>query len=86
MYEIKISIRHLENLHRPWLIYRLGGAYQQHAHCRTKAEALHIRKLIDCKRYPEEEEHRVAVRRLLTEEEIRQLNRKPRYHRPGRRW
>ena len=80
MYQIKI--KHLENLHRPWLIYRLGGKYEQHAHCRTKQDALHIRKLIDCKRYPEEEEHRVAVKRLLTSEELQMLKRKPRFYRP----
>ena len=84
MYQIKI--KHLENLHRPWLIYREGGRYDQHAHCETKEDAQRIKKLIACRRYPQKPRHRIAVERLLTEEEIRQLNRKPRYHRPGRRW
>lgn len=86
MYEIKIGIRCIEHLERPWLIYRKDGEYCQHAHCFTKKEALRIRKLIDCKRYPEDADQRYAMERLLTEDEFKRLRRKPAYYRPMMRY
>ena len=37
---------------RPWLIVREDGEYEQHAHLRTKKEALKVRNLIDRWVYP----------------------------------
>lgn len=32
---------------KPWLVVRENGEYKQHAHLRTKQEALKVRNLID---------------------------------------
>lgn len=66
-------------MNRPWLLKREHGEYSQHAHFFTKKEALYCRKLIDACKYPREEKYRVAMQRLLTEEEFKKLNKKERY-------
>ena len=52
---MKLSIIYLPNLHRPWLLKREHGEYEQHAHFFTKKEALCCRKLIDANKFPREE-------------------------------
>jgi len=64
---------------RPWLIVREGGEYSQHAHLRTKKEALKVRNLIDRWVYPYNKNYKIAVQRLLTEEEFKSLDKKDRY-------
>lgn len=64
---------------RPWLIAREGGEYEQHAHLRTKKEALKVRNLIDRWVYPYNKNYKIAVQRLLTEEEFKSLDKKDRY-------
>lgn len=64
---------------RPWLIVREGGEYEQHAHLRTKKEALKVRNLIDRWVYPYNKNYKIAVQRLLTEEEFKSLDKKDRY-------
>lgn len=64
---------------RPWLIVREGGEYSQHAHLRTKKEALKVRNLIDRWVYPYNKNYKTAVQRLLTEEEFKSLDKKDRY-------
>ena len=77
---MKLSIIYLPNLHRPWLLKREHGAYEQHAHFFTKKEALCCRKLIDACKYPREEKYRIAMQRLLTDKEYKGLNKKPRFY------
>lgn len=77
---MKLSIVYLSNLDRPWLLRREHGEYEQHAHFYTKKEALCCRKLIDAKKFPREEKYRIAMQRLLTEEEYKRLNKKPRFY------
>ncbi len=64
---------------RPWLIVREDGEYSQHAHLRTKKEALKVRNLIDRWVYPYNKNYKIAVQRLLTEEEFKSLDKKDRY-------
>ena len=64
---------------RPWLIVREDGEYSQHAHMRTKKEALKVRNLIDRWVYPYNKNYKTAVQRLLTEEEFKSLDKKDRY-------
>lgn len=64
---------------RPWLIVREDGEYSQHAHLRTKKEALKVRNLIDRWVYPYNKNYKTAVQRLLTEEEFKSLDKKDRY-------
>lgn len=64
---------------RPWLIVREDGEYSQHAHLRTKQEALKVRNLIDRWVYPYNKNYKIAVQRLLTEEEFKSLDKKDRY-------
>lgn len=64
---------------RPWLIIREDGEYEQHAHLRTKKEALKVRNLIDRWVYPYNKNYKIAVQRLLTEEEFKSLDKKDRY-------
>lgn len=64
---------------RPWLIVREDGEYSQHAHMRTKKEALKVRNLIDRWVYPYNKNYKTAIQRLLTEEEFKSLDKKDRY-------
>ena len=77
---MKLSIIYLPNLHRPWLLKREHGEYSQHAHFFTKKEALCCHKLIDAGKFPREEKYRIAMQRLLTDKEYKELNKKPRFH------
>lgn len=64
---------------RPWLVVRENGEYNQHAHLRTKKEALKVRNIIDRWVYPYNKNYKIAVKRLLTEEEFKSLDKKDRY-------
>lgn len=64
---------------RPWLVVRENGEYKQHAHLRTKQEALKVRNIIDRWVYPYNKNYKIAVKRLLTEEEFKSLDKKDRY-------
>ncbi len=64
---------------RPWLVVRENGEYNQHAHLRTKQEALKVRNIIDRWVYPYNKNYKIAVKRLLTEEEFKSLDKKDRY-------
>lgn len=81
---MKLTIKKLNIPERPWLIVRIGGEYRQHAHLRTKKDALKVRQLIDSCRYPYCKDYKIAMQRLLTEEEFKQLNKKQRYYNPQR--
>ncbi len=79
---MKLSIKYTEHLERPWLLKREGGAYEQHAHFYTKKEAELCRHLIDIKKYPTNKKYKIAMQRLLSEEEFKKLNKKQRYFNP----
>lgn len=67
---------------RPWLVKREDGHYSQHAHMRTRKDAEKVRTLIDREKYPYCREYKTAIQRLLSEEEFKQLRKKPRYFNP----
>ena len=77
---MKLSIVYLPNLNRPWLLKREHGEYSQHAHFYTKKEALCCRKLIDANKFPRDKKYRIAMQRLLTDEEYKGLNKKSRFY------
>lgn len=78
---MKLSIRYLKKCQpRPWLIKREGGTYRQHAHMLTRKDALTVRRLIDQGKYPYSSDYKIAMQRLLTEEEFKKLDKKQRYH------
>lgn len=77
---MKLSIIYYPKMDRPWLLKREHGSYEQHAHFFTKKEAKKCRTLIDANKYPREEKYKIAMQRLLTEEEFKKLNKKPRYY------
>ena len=56
-----------------------GGKYEQHAHMRTRDDALRVRALIDAWRYPYCKEYKIAMLRLLGEEDFKTLNKRDRY-------
>ncbi|ERT60648.1 hypothetical protein HMPREF1253_0044 [Peptoniphilus sp. BV3C26] len=58
---------------------RVGGKYEQHAHLKTKTDALKVRNLIDVGKYPYCKDYKIAMQRLLTEEEFKKLDKKLRY-------
>lgn len=76
---MQLSIIYYPKMNRPRLLKREHGEYSQHAHFYTKKEALCCRKLIDACKYPREEKYRIAMQRLLTDEEFKKLNKKERY-------
>ena len=85
MLGIKLSIRRLSGrMDRPWLIVRKHGDYGQHAHMHTRRDADAVRRLIDSGRYPHCKEYKTAMQRLLSEEEFKMLDKKPRYFNPQR--
>ena len=77
---MKLTIRYIETCkERPWLIKRENGTYRQHAHLHTKKDALKVRQLIDSNKYPYSRNYKIAMQRLLTEEEFKKLDKKQRY-------
>lgn len=77
---MKLTIKYLENCDdRHWIIIREGGEYKQHAHMHTKKDAERVRQLIDLNKYPYCDDYKVAMQRLLTEEEFKKLKKKQRY-------
>lgn len=77
---MKISIKYKPRCEeRPWLIAVEGGEYSQHAHMRTRDDALRVRALIDAWRYPYCREYKTAMLRLLGEEEFKTLKKRDRY-------
>lgn len=76
---MKLSIIELPNLSRPWLLKREHGKYEQHAHFHTEKAAKKCRALIDARKYPYSEEFLVAMRRILTDQEMNRLRRKQHY-------
>ena len=81
---MKLSIIYYSKMKRPWLVKREHGEYCQHAHFFTLKEAKKCRALIDANKYPREEKYKIAMQRLLTEEEFKKLNKKPRYYKQNR--
>lgn len=77
---MKLTIIHYPKMNRAWLLKREQGEHSQHAHFFTRKEAECCRRLIDAGKYPREEKYRIAMQRILTEEEFKRLNKKPRYH------
>ena len=76
---MKLTIKKCINLERPWLLKREGGHYAQHAHFFTRKEAKCCRRLIDQQRYPYEKKYKIAMQRILDEEEFKALQKKQRY-------
>ena len=64
---------------RPWLLVRVGGEYSQHAHLKSKSDCIKVRHLIDINKYPYNKDFKIAMKRLLTEEEFKKLDKKQRY-------
>lgn len=86
---MKLSLYHYPKMERAWLLKREHGKYEQHAHFYTKKEALNCRRLIDNNKYPRDKKYKLAMQRLLTEEEFKKLNKKQRYYNVNkgvRRW
>ena len=77
---MKLSIKYKPRCNdRPWLIKREGGEYKQHAHLKTKKDVEKVRRLIDIGKYPYNKDFKIAMQRLLTEEEFKKLDKKTRY-------
>ena len=69
---------------RPWLLVRVGGDYEQHAHLKSKSDCIKVRHLIDISKYPYNKDFKIAMQRLLTEEEFKSLDKKQRYYNSNR--
>ena len=82
---MKLSIRYKPRcIDRPWLIKRVNGKYGQHAHMKSKKDAVKLRNLIDIGKYPYCKDYRIAMQRILTEEEFKKLDKKLRYFNPSK--
>lgn len=83
MLGIKLSIRRLTSrMDRLSRIVRERGFYNQHAHTHMRRDA--VCRLIDSGRYPHCKEYKTVMRWLLSEEEFKMLDKKPRYFNPQR--
>ncbi|MDU5377328.1 hypothetical protein [Peptoniphilus lacydonensis] len=69
---------------RPWLIIREGGEYSQHAYLKSKSDCIKVRHLIDINKYPYNKDFKIAMKRLLTEEEFKNLEKHQRYYNSNR--
>lgn len=69
---------------RPWLLVRVDGDYSQHAHLKSKSDCIKVRHLIDINKYPYNKDFKIAMKRLLTEEEFKKLDKKQRYYNSNR--
>lgn len=77
---MKLTIKHKPKCSdRPWLLVRVWGEYEQHAHLKSKRDAIRVRNLIDAGKYPYCREYKIAMQRILTEEEFKKLDKKLRY-------
>lgn len=86
---MKLTIKYYPKLpKRKRILIREGGAYEQHAHFLCKKDAENVRRLIDGNKYPYNKKYKIAMKRILTEEEFKSLNRKPMYMNVnmGRKW
>ena len=63
---------------------REGGEYSQHAHLKSKSDCIKVRHLIDINKYPYNNEYKIAMKRLLNEEEFKKLDKKQRYFNSNR--
>ena len=82
---MKLSIKFKPRCNdRPWLLVREGGDYSQHAHLKSKNDCIKVRHLIDINKYPYNSEYKIAIKRLLTEEEFKSLDKKQRYYNSNR--
>ena len=78
---MKLTIKYYPKLpERKWLLKREGGAYEQHAHFLCKKDAENVRRLIDENKYPYNKKYKIAMQRILTEEEFKKLDKKQRYY------
>ena len=75
-----LEILKFDNFDRPWLLKRLDGTEEQHAHFFTLKEAERVKHLIEINKYPKCKDDRVAMKRLLTDDEYKNLNCKDRYY------
>lgn len=69
---------------RPWLLVRVDGEYEQHAHLKSKSDCIKVRHLIDINKYPYNKDFKIAMKRLLNEEEFKNLDKKQRYFNSNR--
>lgn len=77
---MRLTIKYYPKLtKRKRILIREGGAYEQHAHFLCKKDAENVRRLIDSNKYPYNKKYKLAMKRILTEEEFKSLNRKPMY-------
>lgn len=68
-----------------WVIIRVGGTYQQHAHVKSMAGCMQLIRLIEMGLEPKSDWLQQSARRLLTDEEYRGLKRvKDKYVNRGR--
>lgn len=78
---MKLTIRYYPKLpKRKRILIRVGGAYEQHAHFLCKKDAENVRRLIDTNKYPYNKKYKLAMQRILTEEEFKKLRKKQRYY------
>lgn len=82
---MKLSIKYKPRCdERPWLLVRVGGEYSQHAHLKSKNDCIKVRHLIDAGKYPYCREYKIAMQRILTEEEFKNLEKHQRYYNSNR--
>lgn len=78
---MKLTIKYCPKLpKRKRILIREGGAYEHHAQFLCKKDALNVRRLIDSNKYPYNKKYKLAMKRILTEEEFKNLKKKQRYY------
>ena len=77
---IELDIEVYDNFTKPYLLKRVDGTYEQHCHFENKQDALDCIHIIQNGLSPKNKKQAKQLKRLLTDEEFKRLNKKEKYY------
>lgn len=77
---MKIEVKYIPQYRRPYLVKRIGGDWDQHAHLCKKKDIKKLEGYIARNEMPVDKELKTALWRLMTSKEFKGLNRKQKYY------
>ena len=77
---IELSIEVYDNFKKPYLLKRINGTYKQHCHFENEQDALDCIHIIHNGLSPKDKKQVKQIKRLLTDEEFKKLNKKQKYY------
>lgn len=87
MVNLELEVKYIAQYERPYLIKRVNGEWDQHAHLCRKKDIKKLKGYIIRNELPDDKELRTAMWRLMTAKEFKGLKRKQKYYnRQNGRW